>query len=256
MSLWRPVSACGMHCVPGGDTAARRATTVMRTVAAAGVLLAGVVLVPLLRGAGLRTLARTLLAALGVKLVWRGPAPRPGSLLVANHVSWLDVLALLAVAPARLVAKHEVRSWPLVGAVAQAGGVLFLDRSRPRQLPAAVADVATALRAGRSIAVFPEGTTFCGAERGRFRPAVFQAAIDAQAPVVPISIRYGSPAAAFIGDDTLWSSIRRVVALRGLTVTLVSGPALRPEPGADRRCLARAAQASTGLPPATYELAA
>ncbi|WP_067507987.1 1-acyl-sn-glycerol-3-phosphate acyltransferase [Actinoplanes sp. TFC3] len=255
-SLWRPVSGCGMHCVPGGDTTARKLTTLVRMTGAAGVLLAGVLLVPLLRGTGVRTLARLLLAALGVRLRWRGPAVKPGSLLVANHVSWLDVLALLAVAPVRLVAKHEVGAWPLVGAVAKASGAIFLNRERPRQLPDAVADVAAALRSGRSVAVFPEGTTFCGAERGRFRPAVFQAAIDAQAPVVPITIRYDTPAAAFIGDDTLWSSVRRVVALRGLTVTLVGSPALRPEAGADRRVLARAAQASSGLPASSFSLAA
>ncbi|GAA2507291.1 lysophospholipid acyltransferase family protein [Winogradskya humida] len=224
--------------------------------AAAGVLISSLVVVPLTRGAALRSVARALLAALGVKLVWRGPAPRRGSLLVANHVSFLDILALLAVTPVRLVAKSEVGTWPLVGAVAKAGGAIFLDRSRPRTLPLAVADVAASLRAGRSVAVFPEGTTFCGAERGKFRPAVFQAAVDAGVPVVPISIRYASPAAAFIGDDTLWSSIRRVVALRGLTVTLVGSPALRPEPGADRRVLARAAQASAGLRSTKFELAA
>jgi 1-acyl-sn-glycerol-3-phosphate acyltransferase len=67
---------------------------------------------------------------------------------------------------------------------------------------------AAALRAGRSVAVFPEGTTFCGAARGRFRPAVFQAAVDAGAPVAPVSIAYGSTAPAF-GDDSLWSSVRR-----------------------------------------------
>ncbi|MFI5931623.1 lysophospholipid acyltransferase family protein [Actinoplanes sp. NPDC051494] len=231
-------------------------TRLVRLAAAAVVLISGVFLVLPLRGAALRTIARGLLAAMGVKLVWRGPAPRPGSLLVANHVSWLDVLALLAVTPSRVIAKSEVATWPFVGLIARAGGAIFLDRSRPRQLPAAVAEVAATLRAGHSVAVFPEGTTFCGTERGRFRPAVFQAAADARVPVVPISIRYGSPSAAFVGDDTLWSSVRRVVALRGLTVTLVGAPALIPEPGADRRVLARAAQASAGVHAVRFGLAA
>jgi hypothetical protein len=72
--------------------------------------------------------------------------------------------------------------------------------------------------------------------------------------VVPASITYDSLAPAFIGDDTLWDSVRRVAALRSLTVTLVTAPALRPAPGADRRALARAAQASMGV--AGYRLAA
>jgi 1-acyl-sn-glycerol-3-phosphate acyltransferase len=254
--IWQPTSGCGPHCRPGGDHLVGAATAVLRVAGLVGVLLSSLILVPLLRRGAARTVARAILAVLGVELVWRGPAPRPGSLLVANHVSWLDVVALLAVTPVRLVAKHDVRAWPAVGALAALTGSIFVDRSRPKTLPATVAEVSAALRAGRSVAVFPEGTTFCGTERGRFRPAVFQAAVDAGAPVVPISIRYGSPAAAFVGDDTLWSSVRRVAALRGLTVTLVGSPALRPEPGADRRSLARAAQASAGLRSAKFDLAA
>jgi 1-acyl-sn-glycerol-3-phosphate acyltransferase len=211
-------------------------------------------MVPLLRGAALRTLARTMLAVLGIRLVRQGPALRPGSLLAANHVSWLDILVLLAVAPVRLVAKGEVGAWPGIGALAGLSGAIFIDRSRPKALPATVAEVTAALRSGRTVAAFPEGTTFCGAGMGRFRPALFQAAIDAKAPVVPASICYDSTAAAFIGDDTLWDSVRRVAALRSLTVTLVTAPALRPAADADRRTLARATQSSLGV--AGYRLAA
>lgn len=255
-AVWQPMSACGPQCRPGAEQTVRAGTAVLRLSALLGVLVSALLLVPLLGRAGVRTVARGLLKALGVRLVWRGPAPRSGSLLVANHVSWLDVVALLAVTPVRLVAKREVRAWPVVGALAAVAGSIFLDRSRPKSLPTTVAEVTAALRAGHSVAVFPEGTTFCGAERGRFRPAVFQAAVDAGAPVVPISIRYASPTAAFVGDDTLWSSVARVAGSRGLTVTLVGSPALRPEPGADRRSLARAAQASAGLRLATFDLAA
>jgi 1-acyl-sn-glycerol-3-phosphate acyltransferase len=218
------------------------------------VLLGGFLLVPLLRGAALRTLARTVLAVLGVRLVRQGPAPRPGSLLAANHVSWLDILVLLAVAPVRLVAKGEVGGWPGIGVLAGLSGAIFIDRSRPRSLPGTVAEVAAALRSGRTVAAFPEGTTYCGAGQGRFRSALFQAAIDARAPVVPASIRYDSAAAAFIGDDNLWDSVRRVAALRSLTVTLVTAQALRPAADADRRGLARAAQSSLAV--AGYRLAA
>ncbi|WP_225255102.1 lysophospholipid acyltransferase family protein [Jidongwangia harbinensis] len=222
----------------------------------AGVLVLGLLLVPLLRGRAVRPLARAVLASLGVRVRGRGPAVRPGSLLVANHVSWLDVVALLASAPVRPVAKREVRGWPGIGGLAGAAGAIFVDRSRPKSLPGTVAEVTAALRAGRSVAVFPEGTTFCGATRGAFRPAMFQAAVDAGAPVLPLAITYDSPAAAFVGDDTLWSSVRRVATLRGLTVTLAGGPALHPVADADRRMVARAAQASVGLTPAALDLAA
>ena len=268
--MWQPVSGCGDHCRDGADPHAARGMATLRMVTLAGVLLGGFLLVPLLRGTALRTLARTMLAVLGIRLVRQGPTLRPGSLLAANHVSWLDILVLLAVAPVRMVAKGEVGAWPGIGALAGLSGAIFIDRSRPKALPATVAEVTAALRAGRSVAAFPEGTTFCGAvhpsapgvatpgaygaAQGRFRPALFQAAIDAGAPVVPASIRYDSTAAAFIGEDTLWDSIRRVAALRSLTVTLVTAPALRPTTDADRRTLARAAQSSLG--PSGYRLAA
>lgn len=254
--IWQPVSGCGNGCRTGGEETASAATAVVRLVTLSAVLVMGLVLVPVLRRVALRPVARVMLASLGVRLRWRGALPRAGTLLVANHVSWLDIVALLAVSPVRLVAKCEVRGWPGIGALAAVTGAIFVDRTRPKTLPATVAEIAGALRAGRSVAVFPEGTTYCGARRGRFRPAMFQAAVDAGAPVVPVSITYDSTAPAFVGDDTLWSSVRRVAGLRGTTVTLIGAPALRPAAGADRRSLARAAQASVGLVPSALVLAA
>ncbi|MER7458590.1 lysophospholipid acyltransferase family protein [Micromonospora sp. NPDC126480] len=273
--LWRPASGCGPACLPGAVPAVPTVRRAARLAAGLGMLLAGAalaVLLPLLpareRRALLRGWARTTARALGVRLVVRGRLPRRRALLVANHVSWLDILAVLAVAPARLVAKREVRAWPLIGQLAAAAGAVFVDRSRPRDLPRTVARVAGALRAGRPVAVFPEGTTWCGDAAGcrpggGFRPALFQAAIDAGAPVVPLRIGYrcattdaATTAAAFLGDETLWRSLRRVLAARGLEVSVVVTAALHPAPGADRRALARAAESAVHLVPAARPAAA
>ena len=171
---------------------------------------------------------RTLLRAAGVRLVRTNDARlavRPaitGTLVAANHVSWLDVPAVLAVEPMRVLAKRDVRRWPVIGLLAAAGGSIFLDRDRLRTLPATVAEVAGALGRGESVMVFPEGTTRCGRVQGRFYPAMFQAAIDAGASVRPVGLRYrladGTPTtvAAFVGADTLFASVRRIVATRGL----------------------------------------
>ncbi|MEW2327350.1 lysophospholipid acyltransferase family protein [Micromonospora chersina] len=260
--LWRPASGCGPGCLPATTapdvSLPRRAG---RLLGVLGMLLAGVglaALLPLLpagrRRAALRGWARWTLRALGVRLVVRGRLPRGRALLVANHVSWLDILAVLAVAPARMLAKREVRDWPVVGALAAAAGTVFVDRSRPRDLPATVGRVAGALRAGHSVAVFPEGTTWCGEAAGcrpgrGFRPAVFQAAVDAGAPVVPLGLGYryaGHPSTlpAFLGEETLWESVRRVLAARDLTAAVTVAAALHPAGGADRRALARAAESS------------
>ncbi|MEV6345010.1 lysophospholipid acyltransferase family protein [Actinoplanes sp. NPDC051851] len=243
-ALWRPASGCGDGCRPGAGPHAAPWLAGLRLTGLIAALAAGLALLLLLGGSAARLVARGLLAVLGVRVVHRGPAPRPGSLLVANHVSWIDVLAVVAVTPMRLVAKHEVGGWPGLGAMARRAGTIFIDRTRPTTLPETVREVAAALRAGRSVAVFPEGTTYCGAESGRFRPALFQAAIDAGAPVVPTSIGYATTEVSYIGEDTLLASVLRVVRLRRVTVTVVTAPPLRPAAGADRRALARAAQRS------------
>jgi 1-acyl-sn-glycerol-3-phosphate acyltransferase len=206
------------------------------------------------RLAVIRLFALAVLNTLGVAQQVRGRLPRGGALVVANHISWLDALVLLARLPVRPVAKCEVRDWPFVGALAAAAGTLFLERSRPRALPSAIERVAAALRAGDTVAVFPEGTTWCGRSVGRFRPAMFQAAIDAGAPIVPASLRYllpdGQPTTmpAFIGDEPLWSSLRRVLSAPGLRVEVHIHPALHPDSGASRRALATAAAAAVGSP--------
>lgn len=230
---WLPVSPCTPLCLPvaardaGWVRVRRLARTTARLTALVVVLLLGSVvagLAPLLRP---RRVARfqalwcgALLAAAGVRVVVTGPRPEPGSLLVANHVSWLDVLALNRVVPMRMLAKAEVRSWPLVGAMAARTGTVFLERDRLRALPGAVAAVADALRGGGCVGVFAEGTTRCGRDLGTFRPAAFQAALDAGAAVVPVALSYaddaGAPdaAAAFVGDDDLLSSLVRVAGAR------------------------------------------
>jgi 1-acyl-sn-glycerol-3-phosphate acyltransferase len=144
-----------------------------------------------------------------------------------------------------MLAKAEIRSWPVAGPLAARGGVLFIDRGRLRALPGTVARIADVLRAGRAVAVFPEGSTWCGRAQGHFRRAVFQAALDAAVPVQPVRIRYrlaggaASTAPAFVGDDSLLASVWRVVTTRGLVAEVEIREAIAP---GDRRALARAAQ--------------
>ncbi|MBQ1013727.1 1-acyl-sn-glycerol-3-phosphate acyltransferase [Micromonospora sp. M51] len=271
--LWRPFSGCDDDCLPvaGEVPTVPVGRRVLRLVAALGMLLAGIpvaLLSPVLPTRERQTLisgwARATVRAFGVRLVVKGRLPRRRALLVANHVSWLDILAVLAVAPTRMVAKREVRSWPVLGLLAAAAGTVFVDRSRPLALPTTVGRVADALRAGRSVTVFPEGTTWCAGSTatdcrpgGGFRPATFQAAIDTGSPVVPLRLSYRCAAtgstttvAAFLGADTLLRSVARVVTARELVVSVTIAGALHPARGADRRWLARAAESAVHLLPA------
>lgn len=250
---WVPVSPCSALCLPpAGRPGPVGAARLLGLVAVLAGALAGAVALPAAaRGRWTRRCATTGLRVLGVRLEVRGRRPDPGAsvLLVANHRSWIDVLALHAVAPVRLLAKREVAAWPVIGPFAARAGTLFVDRHGLRSLPATVAATADALRSGAAVAAFPEGTTWCGAAAGIFRPAPFQAALDAGVAVVPVAVVLDTRDGSFVGDDTLWQSVRRVVARPGLRVVVTVLP---PVAGTDRRALAAAAAGAvarvTGVP--------
>ncbi|HEY9418334.1 MAG TPA: lysophospholipid acyltransferase family protein [Pseudonocardia sp.] len=263
---WAPASPCTPDCLPATDSlprvgdlrvAARLAGLVtMLTVSA---LIA--MLLPLFgrrRTPVLRGLFRSLLWTVGVRVRVEGPVREigvgegTGVLVVANHLSWLDILVLGAVHPMRMVAKAEIEDWPMLGALARRIGTLFIDRHRLRTLPGVVDRVAGALRDGGAVGLFPEGTTWCGAASGEFRRAGFQAALDAEVPVRPVSQLFrlpdGTPTTvgAFIGEDTLLDSLLRVLRLPRLLVEVQVLPLLAAGPGTDRRELARRAERAIG----------
>jgi 1-acyl-sn-glycerol-3-phosphate acyltransferase len=200
----------------------------------------------------LRSVFRVVLRAAGIRLEVTGGDRfgDSGVLVVANHLSWIDVLALGAVQPVRMIAKREVRDWPVVGPVAERAGALFVDRAGLHGLPDVVAATRDALRGGAAVGVFPEGTTWCGSASGPFRRAVFQAALDAGVDVRPVAIDLHRPdgrpttAGAFVGDLTLLDALRRVLALDGLVCEVALRPVLPVRPGEDRRALARRAEAA------------
>jgi 1-acyl-sn-glycerol-3-phosphate acyltransferase len=161
--------------------------------------------------------SRILLRSLGIRLNHRGTVRAGAALVVANHVSWIDILVIAATAPVVPVAKCEVADWPVIGGLARRVGTVFVPRRPGRPLPDAVAQITAVLRRGHRVLIFPEGTTTCGGPPSTFHRAGFQAAVDAAVPVVPVAIGYadgrGRPttSAAFVGDDDLLSSLWRVL---------------------------------------------
>jgi 1-acyl-sn-glycerol-3-phosphate acyltransferase len=186
-----------------------------------------------------------LVRAMGLKLEVSGTAPRPGAtLLVANHVSWLDIAAIHAAAPhARFVSKADVLAWPLLGWLIRNAGTLFIERERKRDALRVVHTMAEALQRGETVAIFPEGTTGAGPELLPFHANLLHAAVTTQTPVQPVALRFFdgkhafSPAAEFLGETTLLQSVWRIASARGLAVQV----RLLPPVGtahADRRALA------------------
>jgi 1-acyl-sn-glycerol-3-phosphate acyltransferase len=169
-------------------------------------------------------------------------------LVVSGHVSWVDIFAIGAVMPGSFVARADLVEWPALGIVARLMKVIPIDRANLRRLPDVVGTIAGRLRAGQTVVAFPEGTTWCGLAYGAFRPAMFQAAVDAGRPVQPLRLTYhhrdGTPStvAAYVGDDTLLTSIRRLITARR-TVIHVQVQSLQL-PGTSRRDLAARCEAA------------
>lgn len=259
---WEPVAPCTDSCLPRQDELPRvsSALVVGRLVGLVSSICLAVLVatvLPLLgarrRARILRAMFRTVLRVIGVRLSLRGDDrfdAGPGSggvLMVGNHLSWLDIMALGAIQPMRMVARHDTRDWPVLGLLAVRIGTLFVNRGELRTLPTLVDNVAEALRGGSVVGLFPEGTTWCGAAVGEFHRAGFQAALDARVPVRPVAQRMClldgrvTTAGCFVGDETLLDSLLRVVRLPGLTIEVDVLPLLSAE-GVDRRELARRAQ--------------
>jgi 1-acyl-sn-glycerol-3-phosphate acyltransferase len=191
-----------------------------------------------------------LLRILGVRMHVHGtPARVRPLMLVANHVSWLDIFALNAVLPVRFVAKSEIRRWPAIGWLCVRTGTLFIERGRRRDTARVNGLVAEAMLDGDVVAVFPEGTTTDGTEVLRFHSALLQPALIAGAGVQPVALRYAHSdgslcvEAAYDGDKSLWFTLLQILARPAIDVHLHFLPLLAND-AAHRRALADAAQAA------------
>lgn len=198
----------------------------------------------------LKTWSRQLLNILNIGIRTEGPWPvhtEGGYLIVANHVSWLDVFVLNTIYPLRFLAKAEVRSWPLIGWLCKRSNTIFIERGMRQNIAPINQRVSALLKQGVCVGLFPEGTTTDGKQVWHFRSSLVQSAIDAGAMLCPIALRYQdkhekqSGAAAFTGEMTLLQSIWRILRSPRFDALLVLTPALATA-GENRRVLARAAQ--------------
>lgn len=193
-----------------------------------------------------RRWSRQLLGILGVRRESSGELPSAPCLLVANHVSWLDIFVINALVPTAFVCKAEVRRWPVVGWLCAHTETVFLPRGSRRAARQTATLVAERLAQGRSLAVFPEGTTSDGTALLPFHAALLQGALDAGMPLQPLALTYfdaggaGAQAAAYCGETSLLQSIWRIAAARELRVLLQVLPVIPS--GADRRILSAVAR--------------
>lgn len=169
------------------------------------------------------------------------PVPHGPALLVANHISWLDIVVIHAARHCRFVSKSDIRDWPLVGLLATGAGTLYIERTNRKDALRMVNDMACAMQDGDVVAIFPEGTTSDGLDLLPFHANLIQSAIQAKAPVQPMSLRFVDTltgeitlAPCYIGDDTLLGSMWRTLKAPHITAQVHFG-ALQQAEGRDRR---------------------
>jgi len=155
----------------------------------------------------LHTSCARALQRLGIETGAEGNFPSHG-LLVANHLSYLDILVFSALSPCVFVSKKEVRSWPLFGWMASMGGTVFIDRARSTDTHRANSEMTQALSQGAVVVLFPEGTSSDGTTVLPFRPALFEAAIKSDADVSSASISYHLEDGSVSNDICYWGSMK------------------------------------------------
>ncbi|MDE2210849.1 MAG: 1-acyl-sn-glycerol-3-phosphate acyltransferase [Betaproteobacteria bacterium] len=263
-----PVTPTGFALDPPRATKARvsmprRAARAMRTVLHLFEGLATTVVVfPWLsadsRRHRVRRWSSRLLRMLAVEVRMVGALHEGGNvLIVANHVSWLDIFVLNSVQPMRFIAKSELARWPLLGRLVRDVGTLFVERSRRHDAHRVTIEAHEALASGDIVAIFPEGTTTDGTRLLPFKSSLLQPIVNAQGAVQPVAMRYRAPdgslstAAAYAGDTTFLASFWRICGERRIGVDVILPPAL-PVQRRHRRELASSAEAAIrealGLP--------
>jgi 1-acyl-sn-glycerol-3-phosphate acyltransferase len=182
----------------------------------------------------MRYWARGLIKVFGVKLETLGelPPPQQGRMLVLNHISWLDAMVVDAATPVYFVAKSEVKGWPLLGWLCRRVDTLFIRRGVRRDTVEVNEKIINLLQHGELVSIFPEGTTTTGVTVGHFHSSLLQGALDADALIQPVALRYHdgrgnlNEEVAYVGDTTFMQSLRATLRTSSLHATLVYLPVL------------------------------
>ena len=188
-----------------------------------------------------------LLRILNVSLSVSGKPPEGESLLVANHVSWLDIYLINTICPPRFVAKSEIRKWPVVGWLSEKTGVLFVEREKRSDAGRVNQAISNAIASGDLVAVFPEGTTSDGSRILSFRAPLLEPALTSNKPLHPAAIRYVKSSGeidtnvAYAGDISFGQSLWAILGQEAVRAEIIFIDAIESS-GRNRKELARHAE--------------
>ena len=184
----------------------------------------------------------SIVRALGIRAAAHGRVPAHG-LVVANHLSYLDIMIFSAVMPCFFVSKAEIARWPYFGKAAQAGGTIFIDRRSRASTGAVAREIAKRLDLPIPVLLFPEGTSTDGSSVLRFHSSLFQPAVAASAPITAAAIRYVLPDGSrerdlcWFDDSLFLPHLWKALGVSGFSAEITFG---EPNTYPDRRTAADA----------------
>lgn len=198
---------------------------------------------------------RRIVSAMGIELTVTGRLPESGA-VVSNHLSYLDILLYSAARPFIMVAKSEIKSWPLLGRLTAQAGTVYVDRGGgPPTYPTVNREMAEAYRRGLPVLFFPEGTTTNGEGVMPFRRGLFHSVLNNGIELRTAALRLSIGAEngeATVADDVCWwgdayfgPHLFKCLGLEGLTAQIDFNGT--PVEGADRFALSENAQARVAL---------
>ncbi len=198
----------------------------------------------------LRAWSFKLMKILDIRLVVEGNPPQQlhNTLIVANHISWLDILVIFTVIKPRFVAKKEISHWPIIGRLTKLGNTVFIERENKRDIMQVNQQLSKELAVGNCIAVFPEGTTSDGLGVNKFKPSLFEPVYRSKGWIIPIAIQYLdaqrniTTRPAFVGDISLLRSVWKVLTCYQLTIKVIFNEVLDSHQYTSRSHLANIAQ--------------
>lgn len=176
--------------------------------------------------------SRLLCHIMGLDIRIYGERPQSPVMVVANHVSWLDIPIIHSWILAGFVAKHEIKYWPILGWLAMAGDTVFLNRGNSASRKVVLNQLKKRLNQNRSVAIFPEGTVTDGSHLRTFHRQLIHAAVETRTPIIPVAIKFlnqnsqRETRVAFIGDESFLHHVFRMLKLPNTTVEIHCGPAL------------------------------
>ncbi len=188
----------------------------------------------------IRWWSKGVLWRFNIKVVTFGQTPsltQENSMILANHISWIDIYALNSVIPVRFIAKSDINHWPVFGYLARKSGTIFINRTSRKDTAHIVNKTAESLLKGNNVAFFPEGTTTDGTTLGHFKSSLVQAAIQANVTLKPLAIRYpntdGSTNTklAYAGETTMAESMMQALITKQPIVELHFLPTIDSQSG-------------------------